>query len=379
MPDLSLGLFLAAAPGVATGTNTTWLIARDLGLVTYLLATSSVLVGLATSTRTGDRTVGRGAVYDSHRALALLTLTALSGHILFLALDSYAQFSITSLFVPFTIWYRPVWSSLGIVAAYLLVAVYASFYVRSLIGYRTWRALHYATFGVFVLATLHGFMAGSDAHASWSIMLYVGAVGSVAVMLTYRLLRGVSVAPRWAWLDSVGDEGAARIAFSMATVMGAVVLTGVVLLTAGTPATTAASDDNATVQNPAASVPSSQSDPANPPNANEPQYQRRSGNVVFSGTVESDGWRLQSPSLRGVELDVTNSGHPTLIQLNTGETIFQSSSIVSVVGTSGSFQTTLNGVGQYAGGRVIIDGNYQVAADQVSLAAQVEVDTPVTR
>jgi methionine sulfoxide reductase heme-binding subunit len=376
MPDLSFGLFLSAAPAsVATGTNTTWLIARDLGLVTYLLATSSVLMGLATSTRTGDRMVGRGAVYDSHRALALLTLAALSGHILFLALDSYAQFPITSLFVPFTIWYRPVWSSLGIVAAYLLVAVFASFYVRSLIGYRAWRTLHYVTFGVFVLATLHGFLAGTDAHASWSIMLYVGAVGAVGLMLTYRLLRGVSVAPRWAWLDTVGDEGAARIAFAMATVMGALVLAGIVLLTSGA-STTAASDTEQTVQNPATSA---QSDPATPRDDDQPQYQRRTGRVVFSGTVDSGGWRLVSPSLQGVELDVSNSGQPTLIQLDSGRMIFNTSISLSLTDTTGPFQTTLNGVGPYAGGRVIIDGDYQVSSGEVSITALVEVDTPFGR
>jgi methionine sulfoxide reductase heme-binding subunit len=371
-------LFLAAAPGVATGTNTTWLIARDLGLVTYLLATSSVLLGLATATRTGDRAVGRGAVYDSHRALALVTLAALSGHILFLALDSYAQFPVTSLFVPFTIWYRPVWSSLGIVAAYLLVAVYASFYVRSLIGYRAWRTLHYVTFGVFVLATLHGFMAGSDAHVSWSSTLYVSAVGAVSVMLTYRLLRGVGVTPRWAWLENVGDEGAARIAFAMATVMGAVVLAGIVLLTAGTADTTAASANEQTVQNQTASAPESRSDPANRED-DAPQSQRRTGRVVFSGTADSDGWRLVSPSLQGVELNVSNSGQPALIQLNTGDTIFRASIPLSLTAADGPFETVLNGVGAYAGGRVLIQGDYQVSDSDVSITALVEVDTPFGR
>jgi len=379
MPHLIPSLVLAVAPGAATKTGVTWLIARDLGFLTYVLATASVLLGLSTSTRTGDRTVGRGAIYDSHRALALLTLIALGGHILFLALDNYAKFSISSLFIPFTIWYRPFWSSLGILAAYLVVTIYASFYVRSRIGYRTWRIVHFATFAVFVLAVVHGFMAGTDAKASWAVLLYVFSVGAVAVMMTYRLLRGANVNPRWAWMPDFGDEGAARLAFALGTVMVALALTGVVLLTSGTQPTTAAVDDDTEVEAPAASAPAAQTDPATLPDASEPELRRRAGNAVFSGSAGSNGWRLTSPSLAGAELDVTNAGQLSLIRLDTGQAIFQTSAAVTISGDAGPLQVTLDGVGPYVGGYMTIDGNYQVTAGQVNLAAHVEVATPVSR
>jgi hypothetical protein len=46
--------------------------------------------------------------------------------VLFLALDSYAKFGALDLLVPFASWYRPVWTGLGIIAAYLALAVYAA-------------------------------------------------------------------------------------------------------------------------------------------------------------------------------------------------------------------------------------------------------------
>jgi sulfoxide reductase heme-binding subunit YedZ len=373
-------LLLAAATPDAGGVNITWLLARDFGLLTFVLATASVLLGLSTSTRTGDRALGRGVIYDSHRALALLTMLALGGHLLFLALDGYAQFSIPSLLIPFTIWYRPFWSSLGIFAAYLVTAIYLSFYVRSRIGYKTWRAIHYATLGVFLLAVVHGLMAGSDSGAPWSVLLYAGAVGAVGVLLTFRLLRGASIHPRWAWLQEFGDEGAARLSLALGTVLAALALTAIVLLTSS-PATTAAPDTSETANVPVSATAAPRNDPAEPPDdeREDRALRRQSGNVVFSGSSEADGWHLFSGSFSGTELDVAASGAVSLLRIDTGDVLFQSSSPITVSDGSGSIQTTLDGLGSFSGGYIDIDGTYQVDSGDVRIEAHVEVATPLTR
>lgn len=183
------GPFLFLASGAGTGLDhAVWLGARSTGLVAYALATCSVLFGLVTATWTRNRNPGRGIVYDTHRALSLLTVLVVGGHVLLLAFDRYAQFSPTDLLVPFASWYRPAWTGLGVLAAYVLLVIYASFYVRSRIGYRIWRILHYATFAVFVMATAHGLRAGSDSSALWARWLYTAAVFSVAWAVAYRLL-----------------------------------------------------------------------------------------------------------------------------------------------------------------------------------------------
>src|SRR2546426_478840 len=65
--------------------------------------------------------------------------------------------------------------------------VYFSFYLRPLIGYKTWRAFHYAAFGVFVLATLHGLLARTDTGAVWALALYGAGTASVVTLLLYRI------------------------------------------------------------------------------------------------------------------------------------------------------------------------------------------------
>jgi predicted ferric reductase len=167
--------------------QTAWYGARASGIVAYLLATASVLFGMGISTRMGGRFLGRASIADAHRSLSLLSLFAIGAHTLFLALDQYAQFTAAELLIPFVTWYRTVWTGLGIIAAYLAVAVYVSFYLRSLIGYRTWRTFHYASFGVFVLGTLHGVFAGADAGTTWALALYGTSVALVAGMFAYRM------------------------------------------------------------------------------------------------------------------------------------------------------------------------------------------------
>jgi DMSO/TMAO reductase YedYZ heme-binding membrane subunit len=69
----------------------------------------------------------------------------------------------------------------------MALAVYASFYIRPMIGYKAWRAFHYLAFAVFGLGTVHGLLSGSDSGAVWALGIYAVSVGAVALMLAYRI------------------------------------------------------------------------------------------------------------------------------------------------------------------------------------------------
>ncbi len=194
----SASLLAAALPSLVAinlGNNPTWLAARSSGMIAYLLATASVLAGMATSMQLGRFALGKGTVADVHRSLSLLTLVAIGAHVVFLALDQFAAFSAREILIPFVSWYRPAWTGLGIVSLYLAVALYVSFYLRSFIGYKAWRAVHYATFLMFVLSTAHGLFAGSDSGQGWAIGMYAGCAGAVAVAAAVRFAAGISPAP----------------------------------------------------------------------------------------------------------------------------------------------------------------------------------------
>ena len=166
---------------------TFWLLARSGGFVAYLLVTVSVLAGLLLKARP-FASLGPAAAIDLHRFLSLLALAATALHGLALLLDTYIPFGVADLLVPGTAPYRPLATALGVVAGELTLAVYVSFSVRRYINVKNWRRLHWATYAVFMLATVHGIAAGSDSDRGGAAALYALAAGSVAAAIVWRAL-----------------------------------------------------------------------------------------------------------------------------------------------------------------------------------------------
>ena len=167
---------------------TFWILARASGLLAYALLTSSVLAGIVLKARPFGAALKAAGVTDLHRFLAMLGLGFIALHASALVLDSTVHISVAALFVPGLVPYRTLWSSLGVVAAELMLLVYVSFALRRHIGARAWRRLHWLTYAIFALATVHGLAAGTDGGRAWALALYGGAVGAVAAAAGWRAL-----------------------------------------------------------------------------------------------------------------------------------------------------------------------------------------------
>lgn len=167
---------------------TFWLLARASGLTAYGLLTASVLAGLLLKARPFGRALKPASTTDVHRFLALLGLGMLAVHGVTLMLDRTLRMPLAGLLVPGSSPYRPAAVAVGVVAAELMALIYVSFLLRPKIGARNWRRLHWATYLVFVLATVHGVASGTDATRPWAHDLYLGAVGAVAFATAWRAL-----------------------------------------------------------------------------------------------------------------------------------------------------------------------------------------------
>jgi methionine sulfoxide reductase heme-binding subunit len=167
---------------------TFWLLARASGLTAYSLLTASVLAGLVLKSRPFGRALRPAPTTDVHRFLALLGLGMLAVHGGTLLLDQTLRMPLAGLFVPGASPYRAAAVATGVVAAELMALIYLSFFLRRKIGARNWRRLHWATYLVFLLATVHGFASGTDSAQPWAHDLYLGAVGSVAFATAWRAL-----------------------------------------------------------------------------------------------------------------------------------------------------------------------------------------------
>ena len=144
--------------------TTTWYAARAGGVLAYLLVSASVLAGILLAGKVRVPGLPRFAVEDVHRFLGILAGVFITVHVGSVALDSVVPFSLSQLAIPFTSGYRPLATGLGVVAVELLLAVAVTNRLRSRLPYRVWRRAHYATLAVWLLATVHGILSGTDRH-----------------------------------------------------------------------------------------------------------------------------------------------------------------------------------------------------------------------
>ena len=169
-----------------TTSGLTWEIARAGGFVAYGLLTASVAIGLILSLKWRSPRWTRFITNELHRFVTLLAIVFTVIHTLMVAIDPFIKFTPLEVLVPFVSHYRPLWIALGIVAMDLLIAVYASEWVRPHVGYRWWRRFHCLAFAVFALALIHGIGTGSDSRTPWAIGVYVVSVVLVGALISVR-------------------------------------------------------------------------------------------------------------------------------------------------------------------------------------------------
>lgn len=164
-----------------------WYLGRGSGVVSLLLLTIVVALGIAT--RSGRPLPGlpRFAVAAVHRAASLTAVTFLAVHVGTLLADPLAGLRLVDVIVPFAGTYRPVWLGLGTVALDLIGALVVTSLLRQRIGARVWRLVHWAAYAAWPVALLHGLGTGTDAGTLWLQAITTGCVAVVLGSLAWRL------------------------------------------------------------------------------------------------------------------------------------------------------------------------------------------------
>src|SRR5215472_9949096 len=164
-----------------------WYVTRATGLVTLLLLTASVLLGLLTAGRFASQRWPRFLSQGLHRNVSLLVLVFLALHVGTTVIDTYTSISLTAAFIPFTSSYKTGWLSLGAVALDMLLALVATSLLRSRIGHRAWRRVHWLAYACWPVAVAHGLGIGTDRNATWVFALTIGCAFCVVAAGTWRL------------------------------------------------------------------------------------------------------------------------------------------------------------------------------------------------
>lgn len=159
--------------------QTWWYVARSGGIVAWAVMAASVLWGLALSTKVLGGKPKPNWILDLHRFLGGLAMIFTGLHVVAIMADSYVHFGLVEVLVPFTGTWHPAAVAWGIVGLYLMAAVELTSLARKKLSKRVWRAVHFASFPVFVLTTAHALTAGTDRSAPllrWGIVAVTCAV-----------------------------------------------------------------------------------------------------------------------------------------------------------------------------------------------------------
>lgn len=183
-----------------------WYVARSSGIVSWCLLAASVGLGITMSLRAAARRRGirpsptssrlrANWLLDLHRFLGGVATIFVGVHVGAIVADSYVHFGPTDVLVPLASSWHPVAVAAGIVAMYLLLAVELTSLARNRLTRNpstrwVWRFVHGASFPLFVLATLHGISAGTDASALWLRTAMLLSAAIVTVLCAVRILQG---------------------------------------------------------------------------------------------------------------------------------------------------------------------------------------------
>jgi sulfoxide reductase heme-binding subunit YedZ len=173
------------------GPSAYWWLARGTGVVSLLLLTASVVLGILGSLRfSAAPRWPRFAIDTVHRDISLLVIAVLLAHIITSVLDSFAPIRLVDAVIPFVSSYRPVWLGLGAVAFDIMIALVVTSLLRRRLGYGAWRLVHWLAYASWPVAVLHGLGTGSDTKVWWMLALTALCVGAVLVAVLTRIARG---------------------------------------------------------------------------------------------------------------------------------------------------------------------------------------------
>lgn len=174
-----------------------WYSSRAAGIVAWVLISLSLFTGMSMST-SGKGRLPAGWLLDLHRFISALAIVFLTAHMVLLIPDNFVEFGARELLVPMASTWNPEAVAWGIVGFWLLIAVELTSLVKGRLPRRVWKTVHFFSFPVWIVATIHLFQAGTDvAHPLFRVLQAVVITALVLRFVTRvtRRRKGREVAP----------------------------------------------------------------------------------------------------------------------------------------------------------------------------------------
>ena len=188
--------------GATSGPTVLWYLARGSGIAALVLLTISVVVGTATSTRWSNERWPRFVTQLVHRNASLVALVLIGIHMSAVVIDAFAPIGWKDTVVPFLSGYRPFWLGLGAIGFDLVLALVVSSALRTRMGYRAWRFLHYSAYICWPVVVVHGLGSGTDTKLGVVLVVNLVCIAAVLAAVCWRLVQR--------WPDRLGSASRVR-------------------------------------------------------------------------------------------------------------------------------------------------------------------------
>ena len=172
-----------------TNSQALWYLTRGSGMVSILLLTLVVALGIAQVHGAAGPSRQRFVVTQLHRNASLLVVVFIAIHVATSILDGFAPITWLDAFIPFLSPYRPIWLGLGALGVDLLLALVITSLLRLRIGQPTWRAIHWLAYVCWPIAFLHGLGTGSDGRLGVVQLIDLACLIVVVLAVAWRISR----------------------------------------------------------------------------------------------------------------------------------------------------------------------------------------------
>lgn len=173
-----------------------WYASRATGVVSLLLLTAVMLLGVGVTRGRRPPGLSRFAVSGLHRNIALLATTFVAIHVLTAVVDGYVTIPLTATVIPLTSSYERFWLGLGAVSFDLVLATVITSLLRRHLTRKVWRGIHLTAYASWPVAVLHSVFASKDLQHGVLLITAIACVMVVIAASLWRMAQAANDIPR---------------------------------------------------------------------------------------------------------------------------------------------------------------------------------------
>ncbi len=179
-----------------TQSTALWYMSRATGVVSLLLLTGIVVLGILVNRQGRLPGLPRFVVTGLHRNLSLLGVAFVAVHVVTAVADPYVTIRIAAVVIPFASSYKPLWLGLGAISLDLVAALIVTSLARARMSRRAWRGLHWFSYAAWGSAVVHSFGSSTDLHRGLLLYLAICCCLVVAGAVIWRITHAGRELPR---------------------------------------------------------------------------------------------------------------------------------------------------------------------------------------